>query len=96
MNKQEFAKIVLARVTSYPKEKLFENKQTVQQWFERFSDLPAADVSSALADWVKTEKWSPSIAELRKRAEKYADGHGGLLADMMEQRRRADFQRKGE
>lgn len=66
MEKNEFAKIVMALRTYYPRENLLPNEQAVTLWYEQMQDLDYASASTALKKWVATNKWSPSIAELRE------------------------------
>ena len=66
MTREEFAKIVMAIKTYYPKEKILPNKEAVQLWYEQLEDLDYRTLSASLQKWVNTEQWSPTIADLRK------------------------------
>jgi len=66
MNKKEFAIFTDAMRTYYPKEKVLPNEQAMALWYDRLKDLDYQDAANALNRWVSTEKWSPSIADIRK------------------------------
>lgn len=66
MTQEEFARLVMAIRTYYPKEKILPNKEAMQLWYEQLNDLDYATLSMSLQKWVNTEKWSPTIADLRR------------------------------
>lgn len=66
MNFQEFGNIAMALRTYYPREKLFPNEQAVMLWYEQLSDLDYRATEAAIKSWIATNKWSPSIAEIRE------------------------------
>jgi len=66
MTQEEFARLVMAIRTYYPKEKILPNKEAMQLWYEQLKDLDYATLSMSLQKWVNTEKWSPTIADLRR------------------------------
>ena len=68
MTKQEFAQFVMALKTYYPRETLLPNNQAVELWFRQLSDIPYNVAEIALNQWVATNKWSPSIADIREAA----------------------------
>ena len=68
MNKQEFAVFASALRTYYPKEKLLPNEQAIQLWFNQLQDIPYQVAEVTLNKWVATNKWSPSIADIREQA----------------------------
>ena len=68
MTKQEFAQFVMALKTYYPRETLLPNNQAVELWFRQLSDIPYNIAEVALNQWVATNKWSPSIADIREMA----------------------------
>ena len=68
MTKQEFAQFVMALKTYYPRETLLPNNQAVELWFRQLSDIPYNVAEVALNQWVATNKWSPSIADIREAA----------------------------
>ena len=68
MNKKEFAIFASALRTYYPKENLLPNEQAMQLWFNQLSDIPYKVAEVTLNKWVATNKWSPSIADIREQA----------------------------
>ena len=68
MNEREFAVLAASMQTYYPKEKLFPNKQSMELWYQALNDISADVAEAALKTWVTTNKWSPTIAELRQQA----------------------------
>lgn len=74
MNKQEFALIASALKTYYPRETLLPNNQAMELWYYQLKDLDYRVAEAALNKWVATEKWSPSISELRHFASEIING----------------------
>jgi hypothetical protein len=74
MNKQEFATLAMALRTYYPKENLLPNTQAMELWFQQLQDIPYQVAEAALNKWVATNKWSPSIAEIRESAAEVSHG----------------------
>lgn len=68
MNKQEFALFASALRTYYPREKILPNEQAMQLWFNQLQDIPYKVAEVTLNKWVATNKWSPSIADIREQA----------------------------
>lgn len=93
MTKAEFADIAAAMRTYYPREQLLPNDQAMTRWYEMLEEYNAAAVEKALKHWVRTNKYSPSIAELRDLAQGVADGRI-LDLDEVQQMRRARNQNK--
>lgn len=82
MNKREFAILAAAMKTYYPKENgLLPNQQAMDLWYRELQDIPMEVAETALRKWVSTNKWSPSIAELREAA---ADVQNGEMPDWTE------------
>ena len=74
MEKREFATFAAALRTYYPREQLLPNDQAMELWFRQLQDLPYIVVETALNKWVATQKWSPSIAEIRGMAVSVTQG----------------------
>lgn len=74
MNKTEFAKIAMALQTFYPRENLFKTDKETELWFEMLEDIPYDVAQLGIKKWVTTNKWSPSIAEIRKEAAEIIHG----------------------
>lgn len=68
MDKKEFAIFASALRTYYPKENLLPNEQAMQLWFNQLNDIPYNVAEVTLNKWVATNKWSPSIADIREQA----------------------------
>lgn len=68
MSKQEFAIFVMALKTFYPKETLLPNDQAVDLWFHQLKDIDFKVAEAGLKKWVATNKWSPTIADIRQMA----------------------------
>lgn len=66
MTEQEFAKFAMGLKTYYPRENLLPNRPAVELWYRQLQDLPYDVAEAALNKWVSTNKWSPSIAEIRQ------------------------------
>ena len=93
MTKAEFSEIAAALRTYYPREQLVPNNQAMTRWYEMLEEYSAAAVEKALKHWVRTNKYSPSIAELRDLAQGVTDGRI-LDLDEVQQMRRARNQNK--
>lgn len=66
MTKKEFSIFAMALRTYFPKEKILPNEQAMELWFLQLQDIPYKALEVALNKWVATNKWSPSIADLRE------------------------------
>lgn len=67
MTKQEFALFAMALKTYYPKEQLLPNEQAMELWYRQVKDIPYAIAEMALQKWVSSNKWSPTICELKSK-----------------------------
>lgn len=68
MNKKEFGIFASALKTYYPKEKILPNEQALELWYQQLKDIPYQVAELTLNKWVATNKWSPSIADIREQA----------------------------
>ena len=66
MNKAEFATWTMALKTYYPRENLLPNQQAMELWYRELSDISYEVAEAVLRKWVATNKWSPSIADIRE------------------------------
>lgn len=64
----------MALKTYYPRETLLPNNEAMQLWFRELNDIPFPVAEAALRKWVSTNKWSPSIAEIRETAANVQNG----------------------
>lgn len=74
MTKQEFAVFAAALRTYYPRETLLPNQQAMELWYRELQDIPYAVAEAGLRQWVATNKWSPSIADIRAMTSEVAHG----------------------
>jgi hypothetical protein len=74
MDKQEFSTLAMAIRTYYPKENILPNAPAMELWFRELQDIPFQVAEAALRKWVSTNKWSPSIAEIREMAANVRNG----------------------
>lgn len=74
MTREEFATLAMAIRTYYPKEQILPNSQAMELWYRELQDIPIDVAEAALRKWVATNKWSPSIAELRETAAEIRHG----------------------
>ena len=65
MTKQEFFLWASAMKTYYPDSKALPNEQALELWYRQLQDLPYSVACAILDKWVATEKWPPSIADIR-------------------------------
>lgn len=85
MTKQEFALFAAALKTYYPREQLLPNSQAMDLWFAQLQDIPFKLAETALNKWVATNKWSPSIAEIRETSLNIQQGDLPTWGDGWEQ-----------
>lgn len=74
MDKREFGLFASALRTYYPREALLPNQQAMELWFRELKDIPYEVAEASLRKWVSTNKWSPSIAEIRATASNIRNG----------------------
>lgn len=74
MNKTEFAAVAAALQTYFPRFNLLPNREAMELWYMELKDIPAELLTAALRKWVVTEKWPPSIAELRELCSEISEG----------------------
>lgn len=74
MDKKEFGMFASALKTYYPRETLLPNNQAMELWYRQLQDIPYLVAEAALNKWVATNKWSPSIAEIRETASSVQHG----------------------
>lgn len=84
MDKREFAVWAMALKTYYPREQLLPNQQAMELWFRELQDIPADIADVVLRKWVSTNKWSPSIAEIREMASTVVNGEAQTWGEAWE------------
>lgn len=85
MTEKEFATYVAALRTYYPRENILPNKQAAELWYMEVQDIPYNVAMMALREHVHTEKWSPSISEIRSRASEIVNGQQADWGDGWQQ-----------
>lgn len=65
MTRQEFWQFAAAIRTYYSRENILPNEQAMELWFRQLQDIPFPVAEAILSKWVATNKWSPSIADIR-------------------------------
>lgn len=75
MDKKEFSIFASALRTYYPKEQILPNQQAMELWYRELCDIPYKVAEVALRTWVATNKWSPSIADIREMTSTVTEGN---------------------
>ena len=68
MTREEFAKFSMALKTFYPKDNIMANEQAMELWYSMLQDIDYKIAEMSLNKWVLTNKWSPTIADIREMA----------------------------
>lgn len=66
MTKEEFSKVASALKTYYPAQNVLPNKQAMELWYMQLCDIGMQEITVAINTWVATNKWPPTIADLRE------------------------------
>ena len=69
MTFKEFGYIADAIKTYFPRDNVLPTEHAMSLWYEGLKDLPYQIVSIALKKYVQTNKFSPTIADIREQAE---------------------------
>lgn len=101
MTKQEFAYFVMAMQSYFTKERnLLPDEQAIELWYLQLKDLDYKVAEAALNKWAATNKWSPTIADIRELAADFTMGELPDWSEAWEQvqlaARRYGFYRAGE
>lgn len=67
MNKGEFKNIALAIKTSYPNAKVLQDNESMNIWYMMLEDIPYNIIQAAILEHISTNKFPPSIAEIREK-----------------------------
>lgn len=68
MELDTFGNILKTIKANYANFNILDSKETVMIWFEFLKDIPEADLKRAVAIYIATEKYPPTIADIRKLA----------------------------
>lgn len=74
MDREEFAVIAAALQTYYPRFNIMPNEQAMYLWYDELKDISSEVLTAALKKWVVTEKWPPTIADLRGACDEVVNG----------------------
>ena len=78
MTFEEFSRLGMAIKEFYPSEKVLQTDEAIKLWFQQLKDLDYKFASVALSKYVATNKWPPTIADIR---ENYLDVTQGKTID---------------
>ncbi len=70
MNKHEFSQIAGILKTYFPRENLLPNKQAMELWYQAIGDIDFLTAQAAVMAYVQSNKFSPSVADIRQWAVK--------------------------
>ena len=73
MTKQEFVKIADAMRTYFPRFEILPNREALELWYLELKDIEYEVAATALRRYVATNKFPPSIAEIREQAAEVTD-----------------------
>ena len=66
MNEQGFKLIAATLQAAYSKEQRFlEDQNAVRMWYGFLKELPYDLTAEAVKEWIASNKWSPTIADIR-------------------------------
>lgn len=85
MTREEFARLVMALKTYYPKDELIPNQQAAELWFYQLQDIEYKIAEMALNKWVATNRWSPRISDIRQAAAEIVSGETADWSEGWEQ-----------
>ena len=74
MERADFKDWIDALQTYYPRFNIIPNPQAITLWYKELGDIPKELLDTALRRWVNTEKWPPTIAELRALCAEIVNG----------------------
>lgn len=70
MNKAEFKNIAFAISTAYPNSSLFQSRESAEFWYKLLQDIDYDIAQNAVTEHISTNKFPPSIAEIREKCTK--------------------------
>lgn len=65
MLNSEFKVLAMTLCTSYRKEHILTTEEELSLWFEMLKELPYDITHQVIREWIATNKWSPTIADIR-------------------------------
>lgn len=85
MNRNEFSNLAKALKTFYPRDNMLPNMEAMELWYRELSDIPYTVAEAALRKYVSTNKFSPTIADIREMAVTVSAGEKQLWSDGWDQ-----------
>ena len=85
MTRDEFINLTKAIKTFYPRDNMLPNMEAMELWYRELSDIPYTVAEAALRKYVSTNKFSPTIADIREMAATVSNGDKPLWSDGWEQ-----------
>lgn len=74
MNKKEFSMWAMALITFFPRFNLLPTPEAAELWYQELKDIPYQVATAMLRKWANTQKWPPTIAEVRAMCAELASG----------------------
>ena len=74
MNKKEFSYWAMALKTFFPRDNLLPTPEAMELWYQELKDLSYQVATAMLRKWANTQKWPPTIAEVRAMCAELASG----------------------
>lgn len=71
MTAKEFANLTAAIKTYYPRDYVIPTDKAMELWFNSLKDLSYQNAHRGLEEYVKSNKYPPSIADIRNYAEAF-------------------------
>lgn len=73
MTDRTFLDIAKVLKLVYKRDDFLANRDAMDLWFRLLSDLSDDDVTASVAEWMKASQYPPTIADIRKGAERYEE-----------------------
>ena len=73
MTSQEFDKIRAALKSAWPSANIMPDKFSINLWYQMLKDIPYKVCSAAVMELMGTEKYAPSIAQIREKCSAYKE-----------------------
>ena len=81
MTFEEFGRLGMAIKEFYPHVKVLQSEQAIELWYQQLKDLDYKMTSIALSKWVGTNKWPPTVADMREMCASLVSGDAPLWSD---------------
>lgn len=73
MTRNEFSNLAKALKTFYPRDNMLPNMESMELWYRELQDISYKVAETALRQYVATNRFSPTIADIREQALKITD-----------------------